>query len=96
MGEMSRWHLISKGALFQEVHIIILVSEMLTHQHNYLYARGIIHYRMSVFEVTNEKIASLNRISELNYFNTSVELRQTTKTLATMKKELDSIFRRIR
>lgn len=53
-------------------------------------------FRMSVFEVTNEKIASVNRISELNYRNTAVDLRQTTRSLATMKRELDSIFRRIR
>ena len=56
----------------------------------------IANYRLTVFEVANEKLASLNRISELNYFNMSVELRQTTRSLVAMKKELDSIFRRIR
>ncbi|XP_064390492.1 uncharacterized protein LOC135338326 [Halichondria panicea] len=41
-------------------------------------------HMMSVFEVTNEKLASVNRISERSYFNTSVELRQTTKTPVTI------------
>ncbi|XP_064390549.1 kxDL motif-containing protein 1-like isoform X2 [Halichondria panicea] len=65
-------------------------------KHTFIGTRDHPLYRMSVFEVTNEKLASVNRISERSYFNTSVELRQTTKTLVTMKKELDSIFRRIR
>ena len=47
-------------------------------------------------EVANEKLGSLNNISEGNYFKMSVELRQSTRTLVSMKRELDSVFRRIR
>lgn len=47
-------------------------------------------------EISNEKLASLNNISEENYVSMSQEFRHHTHTLLTMKKQLDSCFRRIR
>lgn len=47
-------------------------------------------------EITNEKLASLNQISEKKFQSMSLEFRQHTQTLLTMKKQLDSCFRRIR
>ena len=47
-------------------------------------------------EISNEKLASLNNISEQNYAAMSQEFRQQTHSLLTMKKQLDSCFRRIR
>lgn len=52
--------------------------------------------RLASLEVANEKLGSVNKISEGNYFKMSVELRQSTRTLVNMKRELDSVFRRIR
>ena len=47
-------------------------------------------------EVANEKISSLNEISERNYLSQAEEFRRNIRLLANMKKELDSVFRRIR
>ena len=47
-------------------------------------------------EISNEKLASLNEISESNFLTMSAEFRQHTHTLLLMKKQLDSCFRRIR
>ena len=47
-------------------------------------------------EIANEKISSLNEISERNYQSHAEEFRRNIRLLATMKKELDSVFRRIR
>lgn len=47
-------------------------------------------------EISNEKLASLNNISEMNFHAMCVEFRQHTQTLLVMKKQLDSCFRRIR
>ena len=47
-------------------------------------------------EVTNEKLAMLNDISEKNFQAMSAEFRHHTQTLLAMKKQLDSCFRRIR
>lgn len=47
-------------------------------------------------EISNEKLASLNEISERNFQAMSAEFRQHTLTLLAMKKQLDSCFRRIR
>lgn len=48
------------------------------------------------FEVANSKLASLNEISETTFNNSVAEFKQYTKMLHDMKKQLDSIFRRIR
>lgn len=53
-------------------------------------------HRLTTLEVANEKIASLNEISERNYLSQSEEFRQNIRMLGNMKKELDSVFRRIR
>ena len=53
-------------------------------------------YRLTSLEVANEKLSSLNKLSEGNYFRMSAELHQSTRTLVSMKRELDSVFRRIR
>lgn len=47
-------------------------------------------------EISNEKLASLNNISESKFQAMSAEFRHHTQTLLTMKKQLDSCFRRIR
>ncbi len=47
-------------------------------------------------EVTNEKLASLNNISERNFQAMLAEFKHNTQTLLAMKKQLDSCFRRIR
>ena len=47
-------------------------------------------------EISNEKLASLNKISECKFQAMSLEFRQHTQMLLTMKKQLDSCFRRIR
>ena len=52
--------------------------------------------RLSTMEISNEKLASLNNISEMNFHAMCVEFRQHTQTLAAMKRQLESCFRRIR
>ena len=53
-------------------------------------------HRLSTLEVANEKISSLNQISERNYQSQAENFRQNIRMLGNMKKELDSVFRRIR
>ena len=53
-------------------------------------------FRLTTLEVANEKISSLNQISERNYFTQSEEFGRNIRLLGNMKKELDSVFRRIR
>lgn len=52
--------------------------------------------RLKVLEVANEKLSSLNLISEQNFLDQAAEFRHNTRTLIAMKRELDSTFRRIR
>lgn len=52
--------------------------------------------RLGTLEVANEKLSNLNSLSEENYQRMSQEFRQNTRTLAEVKRELDSVFRRIR
>ena len=52
--------------------------------------------RLSALEISNEKLASLNSISEKNFQAFSMEFKHQTHTLLVMKKQLDSCFRRIR
>ena len=47
-------------------------------------------------EVSNEKLTSLNNVSEARFRQLSGNFVQSTKRLADMKKELDTVFRRIR
>lgn len=51
---------------------------------------------LGTLEVANQKLSSLNAISEEKFQNLAGEFRHNTRTLAAMKKDLDSIFRRIR
>lgn len=51
---------------------------------------------LQTLELANWKLSSLNDVSESTYQRCALEFRQTTKTLSEMKKQLDSIFRRIR
>ena len=46
--------------------------------------------------MANEKLLNLNRFSEKSFEMYVAEFRGYTQSLATMKRELDSIFRRIR
>lgn len=48
------------------------------------------------FEIANSRLASLNEISENTFNNSVADFKQYTKSLHDMKKQLDSIFRRIR
>ena len=52
--------------------------------------------RLGTLEVANEKLSNLNSLSEENYQRVSQEFRQNTRTLSDVKRELDSVFRRIR
>ena len=59
----------------------------------------ILHYersRLETLEVANEKLSSLNNLSEKSFALHAADLRTYTQTLCGMKKELDSVFRRIR
>lgn len=47
-------------------------------------------------EVSNEKLTSFNNVSEDTYRRLSANFVQNTKLLSDMKKELDTVFRRIR
>ena len=51
---------------------------------------------LQVLEVCNWKLASLNEVSEDTFQRSVADFRQKTKMLSDMKKQLDSIFRRIR
>ena len=51
---------------------------------------------MNTLETANCKLSSLNEFSEATFQNCAAEFRHHTKTLVDMKKQLDSIFRRIR
>ena len=51
---------------------------------------------MNTLETANCKLSSLNDFSEDTFQDCAAEFRQHTKTLVDMKKQLDSIFRRIR
>ena len=48
------------------------------------------------FEKTNEMLSNFNRLSAKRYEKTVEQFREHTDTLLTMKKDLDSVFRRIR
>ena len=52
--------------------------------------------RLETLEIANEKLSGLNALSEGNFQRMSQEFRQNTQTLAGVKRELDSVFRRIR
>ena len=51
---------------------------------------------LHTLELSNSKLASLNNISEKTYEKTVSQFRHNIKMLQDMKKQLDSIFRRIR
>ena len=51
---------------------------------------------LDTLELSNSKLSSLNDISERTYEQSVVEFRHSIKMLQDMKKQLDSIFRRIR
>ncbi len=51
---------------------------------------------MNDLELANWKLASVNEISETTFNNCAADFKQYTKMLLDMKKQLDSIFRRIR
>ena len=68
----------------------------LMHQDNVIAIR---HEQMKIMnnlEVANWKLASLNDISETTFMKCSADFKQHIKMLQDMKKQLDSIFRRIR
>ncbi|XP_003724305.1 kxDL motif-containing protein 1 [Strongylocentrotus purpuratus] len=48
------------------------------------------------FEKTNEMLSNFNRLSSKRYEKTFEQFKEHTETLLTMKKDLDSVFRRIR
>ena len=52
--------------------------------------------RLETLEVANEKLSSLNNLSEKSFALHVAEFRTYTQTLVNMKKEIDSVFRRIR
>ena len=52
--------------------------------------------RLETLEVANEKLSSLNNLSEKSFALHAADFRSYTRTVGNMKKELDSVFRRIR
>ena len=48
------------------------------------------------FEKTNEMLSNFNRLSAKRYEMTMEQFKEHTDTLLSMKKDLDSVFRRIR
>ena len=52
--------------------------------------------RLTKFEKTNAKFSRLNDLSATRYSYLQQQLRSHTKMLVDMKKDLDSVFRRIR
>ncbi|XP_041464088.1 kxDL motif-containing protein 1-like isoform X2 [Lytechinus variegatus] len=48
------------------------------------------------FEKTNEMLSNFNRLSAKRYEKTFEQFKEHTETLLTMKKDLDTVFRRIR
>ena len=52
--------------------------------------------RLETLEVANEKLSNLNALSEKCFDLHVAEFRSYTQTLSGMKRELDSVFRRIR
>lgn len=55
-----------------------------------------VSFRLETLEVANEKLSSLNSLSEKSFALHAADFRSHTRTIANMKKELDSVFRRIR
>lgn len=53
-------------------------------------------HMMSRFEKTNEMLSNFNNLSAARYEKTLEQYKDHTQTLLEMKKDLDSIFRRIR
>lgn len=51
---------------------------------------------LETLEVANEKLSKLNSLSENSYELCAAEFRRYTQTLTGMKRDLDSVFRRIR
>ncbi|CAI7998447.1 KxDL motif-containing protein 1 [Geodia barretti] len=51
---------------------------------------------LETLEVANEKLSHLNALSEKCFDLHVAEFRTYTQTLTSMKRELDSVFRRIR
>ena len=52
--------------------------------------------RMETLEVANAKLSSLNDFSEKRFELYAGDFHKYTQTLTNMKRELDSVFRRIR
>ena len=52
--------------------------------------------RLANFEKTNAKFGKFNDLSAARFLNLNNQLKGHTKMLLDMKKDLDSIFRRIR
>ena len=53
-------------------------------------------YILNRLEITNAKLAQVNKFSIHNFIKISPQIKRHTRTLIDTKKELDSIFRRIR
>ena len=68
----------------------------LMHHDNVVSIRQEQSQMMRHLEVANWKLASLNEISETTFNKCATDFRHHTKMLQDMKKQLDSIFRRIR
>ena len=52
--------------------------------------------RLRKFEKTNAKFGRFNDLSSARYLHLNQQLKSHTKMLLDMKKDLDSVFRRIR
>ena len=68
----------------------------LVHHENIQAIRETQSQMLHTLELSNSKLSSLNDISEKTFERNVFEFRQNIKMLQDMKKQLDSIFRRIR
>ena len=81
---------VSLGETFLEKFISI------PHQGNTQAIRNEQENMYQLLEVANWKLASLNEISDITFQEHAPEFRHCVRSIQEMKKQLDSIFRRIR
>lgn len=67
-----------------------------THPQRCFQSVPVLTCRLASLETSNMKLKSLNALSEHEFQTSAASFRQRTKTLQAMKRDLDSVFRRIR
>ncbi len=59
-------------------------------------AESVLLHRLQRFEKTNEMLLNFNSLSRARFDTTQLEFRKHTTLIASMKKDLDAVFKRIR